>query len=209
VASVIPPRYNPGMSTGRKKATYADVLAAPEHMVAEVVAGELFVSPRPAPRHLLASSALGSLVAPPFQMGRGGPGGWFILDEPELHLIDDILVPDLAGWRLERMPQLPKEAFFKVVPDWVCEVISPSTRRLDRVRKFPLYAKHGVAHAWMIDPDERSLETYSIVRERWQVGPVASDDERVRMEPFEAIELELGLLWAPPAPTTSEAEAAR
>lgn len=200
MASVIPPRYNPGMTTGRKKATYADVLAAPEHVVAEVVDGELFLSPRPAPRHALAHSALGGVLMPPFHFGRGGPGGWIILTEPELHLIDDIMVPDLAGWRIERMPRLPSEAYFSVVPDWICEVLSPSTKRLDRMKKFPRYGKHGVAHAWFVDPEERSLETYSLFRERWQLGDLAGDDERLRVAPFDAIELELGLLWEPTPP---------
>ena len=204
MASVIPPRYNPGMSAGRKQATYADVLAAPEHVVAEVVDGELFLSPRPAPRHALASSRLGSLLDAPFGLGRGGPGGWLILDEPELHLIDDIMVPDLAGWRIERMPRLPSEAYFSVAPDWICEVLSPSTKRLDRMKKFPRYGKHGVAHAWFVDPDERSLETYSLFRERWQLGDLAGDDERLRVAPFDAIELELGLLWEPTPPAAAD-----
>jgi Uma2 family endonuclease len=188
------------MTTGRKKATYADVLAAPEHMVAEVVDGELFLSPRPAPRHALATTRLTSLLDPPFGIGRGGPGGWLILVEPELHLIDDILVPDIAGWRSERMPRLPKEAHVATAPDWVCEVMSPGTRRLDRSRKRPLYAKHGVGHLWMIDPGERMLEPFTLFREKWQVGDVAGDNDCVRVAPFDAIELELGLLWDIPAP---------
>jgi Uma2 family endonuclease len=192
------------MSLGRKKATYADVLAAPEHMVAEVLDGELFLSPRPALRHARAEIQLGSLLVPPFYNGRGGPGGWIILAEPELHLIDDILVPDLAGWRIDRLPRLSTDAHCKVVPDWVCEVLSPSTKRLDRIRKLPLYGKHGVAHIWMINPDERSLETYSLFRERWQLGDIASDEERVRVAPFEAIELELGLLWETAGPAATD-----
>ena len=176
-------------------------------MVGEIVRGVLYANPRPAAPQAAASCALGEELGPPFKRGRGGPGGWVILDEPELHLIDYILVPDLAGWRIERMSRLPEEAFFTTVPDWVCEVVSPSTKRLDRIRKLPLYARHGVAHAWMIDPDERLLETYSLAGERWLMGPFASDGERVRVEPFEAVELELGLLWGPHAPA-SEAEAA-
>lgn len=204
MATVIPPRYNPGMTLGRKKATYADVLSAPEHMVAEVVDGELFLSPRPAPRDTLATTRLTSLLDPPFGIGRGGPGGWLILVEPELHLIDDILVPDLAGWRVERMPRMPRKAYFAIAPDWVCEVMSPSTRRLDRFRKRPLYAKHGVGHLWMIDPRERMLEPFTLYREKWQVGDVAGDDDRVRLAPFDAIELELGLLWETAAPATAD-----
>ncbi|KAB2902009.1 MAG: Uma2 family endonuclease [Kofleriaceae bacterium] len=190
------------MTVGRTKATYADVLAAPEHKVAEVLDGELYLSPRPAPRHALAHTVLGSLLGPPFHMGRGGPGGWLILMEPELHLHDDIVVPDLAGWRIERMPRLPKEAFFSVAPDWVCEVLSPSTRRIDRVLKRPIYAKNGVGHMWLVDPLDRSLETHKLMREHWLWLGVGVDNERVRAEPFDAIELELGPLWetAPPAP---------
>ncbi len=205
MVSVIPRRYNPGM-VGRPRATYADVLAAPEHMVAEVLDGELFLSPRPAPRHALASSQLGSLIGPPFALGRGGPGGWLILDEPELHLHGDIVVPDLAGWRVERMPRLPAEAYFTTAPDWVCEVLSPSTRRVDRRRKLPIYARNGVGHTWIVDPLERSLEVMSLHREHWLLVTIAGEDEHVRAEPFDAIELELALLWdhgaaAEPAPT--------
>jgi Uma2 family endonuclease len=200
------------MPPRRPRATYADVLAAPPHLVAEVLDGELYLSPRPAPRHVLASSALGGLLQPPFQFGRGGAGGWLILDEPELHLHDDIVVPDLAGGRIERMPRLPSEAFFTVAPDWVCEVMSPSTRRIDRRRKLPIYARNGVGHIWLIDPLEQSLEVMNLLREHWMLAGLASDDERVRAEPFEALEVELALLWdhvppspAEPAPTPDDA----
>jgi Uma2 family endonuclease len=111
----------------RKPATYADVLAAPDHVVAEILDGELHLSPRPAPRHAAASSGLGGALHGPFDRGRGGPGGWRILDEPELHLGADVVVPDLAGWRRTRLPRLPDEAYFTLAPDWICEVVSPST----------------------------------------------------------------------------------
>jgi Uma2 family endonuclease len=124
--------------------------------------------------------------------------------EPELHLHDDIIVPDVAGWRIERMPRLPKQAYFTTTPDWVCEVHSPKTRRLDRSRKRVIYAKNGVGHLWFIDPRDRSFETYKLLREHWLLVGDAGDDERVRVEPFEAIELELGLLWDTAAPAAND-----
>ena len=135
-----------------KRATYDDVLNAPEHKVAEILDGELFLSPRPAPRHAVASSALGMAIGGVRSTGTGGPGGWWILDEPELHFGDDVVVPDLAGWRRERMPAIPDAAFFTLAPDWVCEVLSPSTERIDRGRKLRIYAEAGVAHAWLVNP---------------------------------------------------------
>ena len=124
-----------------KRATYEDVLNAPENKVAEILDGELFLSPRPAPRHAAAASSLGGRVGGPFDGGIGGPGGWWILDEPELHFGEHVLVPDLAGWRRERMPAIPDVAFFTLAPDWVCEVLSPSTARIDRGEKLPIYAR--------------------------------------------------------------------
>ena len=139
----------------RRRATYRDVLEAPPHKVAEIVAGTLHTNPRPAPRHAHASSALGAKIGDPFGYG-GGPGGWWILDEPELHLGEDILVPDIAGWRRERMPDLPDTPYFPLAPDWVCEVLSPSTRDLDRHGKRPIYAREGVNHLWFVDPAARA-----------------------------------------------------
>ena len=124
----------------RGRATYQDVLDAPAHQVAEIVAGTLYTHPRPAPVHTIASSVLGGELNPPFHRGRGGPGGWWILDEPELHLGEDVLVPDLAGWRRERMPDRPDTPYFTLAPEWVCEVLSPSTRRVDLQEKRPVYA---------------------------------------------------------------------
>jgi Uma2 family endonuclease len=125
----------PAEPESMKRATYEDVLNAPENKVAEILDGELILSPRPAPRHAVASSALVGTLHGPFDGARGGPGGWWILGEPELHLGDAIAVPDLAGWRRGRMPSIPEEAFFSLAPDWVCEVLSPSTERIDRSRK--------------------------------------------------------------------------
>jgi len=134
----------------RPKATYEDLLKVPDHKVAEIVDGELYVSPRPAAPHALAATVLSNELGPPFHHGHGGPGGWWIVFEPELHLREDILVPDLAGWKRERMPEFPKSAFFTLPPDWICEVLSPSTERLDRARKLHVYAREGIAHAWLI-----------------------------------------------------------
>lgn len=181
----------------RRKATYQDVLDAPRHKVAEIVAGELRLSPRPAKPHAAAATALGEELGPPFKRGRGGPGGWILLDEPELHLGEDILVPDLAGWRRERMPVLTNDApHFDMAPDWVCEVLSRSTAKMDRAEKLPIYAREGVPHAWLVDPIDRTLEVLRLEQGRWSIVAVHRDDERVRAEPFDAIELDLGVLWA-------------
>jgi Uma2 family endonuclease len=186
-----------------KPATYADILALPENVVGEIVDGELYVSPRPASPHAMASSVLGEELGPPFRRGRGGPGGWVILDEPEIHIDGQILVPDLAGWRRERMPVMPDAAYFELAPDWVCEVISPSTGRLDRVKKLPHYARWGVGHLWFVDPLQKSLEIYRLTHRSdgaqlgtWGVVGTHGDAEKVRAEPFEAIELDLALLWS-------------
>ena len=146
----------------RGRATYQDVLDAPAHQVAEIIDGLLHTHPRPAPPHTLASSALGNDLGNPFQFGRGGPGGWWILDEPELHLGEDILVPDLAGWRRERMPEQPDTPYFTLAPDWACEVLSASTRRLDLQGKRPVYARGGVAYRWLVDPTDRTLEAFEL-----------------------------------------------
>ena len=129
------------------RATYQDVLDALAHLVAEIIDGTLYTHPHPAPRHVTASSRLTMEIGGPFDRGRGGPGGWRILDEPELHLGEEILVPDLASWRREQMPELPDTAYFTLAPDWACEVRSPSTRKLDLQRKRPIYAGAGVPHA--------------------------------------------------------------
>jgi Uma2 family endonuclease len=180
----------------KRKATYEDVLAAPPHRVAEVVFGVLELHPRPAGPHAAASTVLGGELGPPFSRGRGGPGGWILLDEPELHLGEHILVPDLAGWRRERLPTITEAPFFTLSPDWICEVLSPSTARLDRTDKLTIYAQHGVRHAWLVDPLLRMLEVLRLEGERWVILGVHRDDARVRAEPFDAIELELGALWA-------------
>jgi hypothetical protein len=182
-------------SSVKRPATYDDLLQVPAHKVAEIVDGDLHVSPRPASRHALASSGLGSALWPPFHEGRGGPGGWWILFEPELHLGMDVLVPDLAGWRRERMPEFPDTPAFTLAPDWVCEVVSPSTERLDRDRKMPAYARENVAHLWLVNPQVRTLEVYRLADGRWVLLATHEGGARVRAEPFDATELGLGPLW--------------
>jgi len=177
------------------RSTYADLLALPPNLVGEIVDGELYASPRPASRHSQASSALGGELWGPFRKGLGGPGGWVILDEPELHLREDVLVPDLGGWRRARMPEMPDTPAFTLAPDWVAEVMSPSTKRLDRVAKLPVYAREGVAHVWLIDPIAQTLEVLRLERERYVAVLTASGDEVVRAEPFDAMELTLSSLW--------------
>jgi Uma2 family endonuclease len=186
-----------------KRATYDDVLSAPENKVAEILDGELFLSPRPSPRHLVAAARLGGLLVP-FDEQHGSPGGWWILDEPELHLGDHVVVPDLAGWRRERMPAMPDAAFFALAPDWVCEVLSPSTERIDRGRKLGIYATADVAHAWFVNPVEQTVEVLRLVDGAWRIVVVCSGSELARLEPFDAVDLPLGRLWvespAPPGP---------
>jgi Uma2 family endonuclease len=180
----------------RRAATYEDVLALPEHLVGEIIDGELHVSPRPAPRHALASSVLGGEIGPPYHGGRGGPGGWWILDEPELHLDRDVVVPDLAGWRRERMPALPDQAFFTIAPDWICEVLSPATARIDRMKKLAFYAREAVRHAWLVDPLQQMLEVLRLDQSHWTIIAVHGGRDVVHAEPFEAIALHLSRLWA-------------
>lgn len=184
------------LARSRRPATYADVLAAPAHMIAEVMGGELRLQPRPAAIHSVAASALGEELGPPFKRGRGGPGGWIILDEPELHLGPDICVPDLAGWRRERMPVVPRTTFFTLAPDWIAEVTSPATAEYDRTDKLQIYAREQVAWVWIVDPQARTLEVLRLGAEGWLLRASFRDDERVRAEPFDAVELELSALWA-------------
>ena len=179
----------------RPRATYQDVLDAPSREVAEIVDGLLYTNPRPAAPHALASSLLGSQLTVPFHLGRGGPGGWWIIDEPELHLGDDILVPDIAGWRRTRMPKYPEDAYFTLAPDWVCEILSPSTRKLDLEAKRPVYAREGVRHLWLVDPAGRTLEAFELTAGEWSRIATVADDAVVQMPPFEAAGFNLADLW--------------
>ncbi len=186
------------LDRNRPPATYDDLLKVPDHLVAEIVDGELHTSPRPAPRHAAAASGLLGALHGPFDPGRGGPGGWRILFEPELHLGRDIVVPDIAGWRRERLPRLPDEAYFPVAPDWVCEVVSPSTAAFDRVKKLTVYARERVSHAWLVDPIAQTIEVLCLENSRWTIVTTCAGADAVRIEPFDAIELDLTLLWEIP-----------
>jgi len=178
-----------------RKATYDDLLKVPEHLVAEIIDGVLYAQPCPAPRHSMACGVLMMQIGGPFHLGSGGPGGWVLLVEPELHLGSDVVVPDIAGWRHERMPDVPDTAYVDLAPDWVCEVISPSTRTLDRTRKMKIYFRERVQHAWLVDPIDYTLEVYKFGEGGWVHVDAHEDDAVVRAEPFDAIEINLLTLW--------------
>jgi Uma2 family endonuclease len=176
--------------------------AAPEEMVSEILDGELHLSPRPARPHANVASRLGMVIGTPFMLGQGGPGGWVIIDEPELHLgpRPDKLVPDLAGWRRERMPDAvggdEAPAHYDLVPDWVCEILSERTRSRDKGQKMRIYAREGVRHLWHVDPLARTLEIFRLQENQWVLVHSFTGEARVRAEPFEALELELALVWS-------------
>jgi len=183
------------------QATYADLEALPERYVGEIIDGTLYAQARPASPHAQAASALGVLLGNAFgrrfgNSGDGGqPGGWCLLLEPELHLGSDVLVPDIAGWRRERMPQVPKVPGFELAPDWLCEVASPATRKLDRSLKLERYHRAGVGHVWLVEPEDHFIEVYRRTEEGWlRVGHFSGEDEP-RVEPFEALPLMLAELW--------------
>jgi Uma2 family endonuclease len=185
------------MAGSKRRATYDDLLKLPEHLVGEIIDGELIATPRPASPHALAGSAIGGDLWGPFHgssKGGPGPGGWVILFEPELHFGADVLVPDLAGWRRERMPRVPNVAAFELAPDWVCEVVSPSTERIDRAHKMAIYARVKVAHLWLVNPLQRTLEIYRL-EDAWKLLATHDGDTRVRAAPFDAIELDLSRWW--------------
>jgi Uma2 family endonuclease len=180
----------------RKAPSYQDVLDAPADMVAEILLGELRLSPRPARRHGHVASALGIDLGSAFGRGRGGPGGWVIFDEPELHLGDDVVVPDLAGWKRERFPtDESEEAFFLTPPDWVCEVLSKSTARYDRTDKLTIYAREKIPFAWLVDPVERTLEAFALEGGKWVLFGTYRDNQVAHAPPFDAVGLDLGGLW--------------
>jgi Uma2 family endonuclease len=184
----------------RRRATYEDLLAVPDTKVAEILDGELHVSPRPALPHAFAhSNLLTDLNASLRGSGPGSPpgGGWWFLTEPELHFGEDVLVPDIAAWRRERLPVVPNDAFLTLAPDWLCEVVSPSTARLDRAGKLPIYAREGIAHVWIVDPLARTLEAYRLESGGWLLVATHQGVALVRCEPFDAVELDLARWWLP------------
>lgn len=179
----------------KKRATPDDLSNLPENMVGEIIDGELLVTPRPTRRHIHAAASLGGELIPTYRFGRGGPGGWIIYHEPEIYFGEDVLVPDLAGWRKERLTTPPEEHRFNVAPDWVCEILSPRTVRTDRVKKMRIYADHGVPHIWIVDPGARTLEVFRLESGKWLLLDTFVEDDTMRAEPFQEIEIELCNFW--------------
>lgn len=182
-------------SATKRPATYADLDAVPEHLVAEIINGEMFTHPRPSRRHVAAASSLGHELVGPFQKGRGGPGGWVILDEPDVRLGENMVVPDLAGWRRERLTGHPETSYFVIVPDWICEVLSGSTEVRDRNVKRKIYAQYGVQFLWLVDPRQQMLEVFALVDGEWVLRGTWNSAEEVRAAPFDAISFSLADLW--------------
>ena len=179
-----------------KRATYADLEAAPPELVAEIIDGQLVTHRRPSPRHALTSFALGGRLGAGFQFGEGGgPGGWVFMIEPELHLNGNVVVPDLAAWRRERLPALPETAFVEIAPDWACEILSASTEVSDRGRKRRIYADAGVGHLWLVDPRHQLLEAFVLTDGRWALAGTWTGADAAAAPPFEAISISLADLW--------------
>ena len=190
-----------------REATYADLEAVPAHLVAEIIDGTLETHPRPRPRHAIAAAGLAGELAQPFGRGRGGPGGWIFMIEPELHFGRQVVVPDLAGWRRERLPVEPDTAFIETPPDWVCEILSPSTSRLDRGPKRRIYAEAGVGHLWLLDPADGVLEAFALTGGQWLLLGTVERSEAVALPPFDAVSFAFDDLFAfddPATPTSPE-----
>jgi Uma2 family endonuclease len=202
VASTVPTLSDPRFRRLRAEVV-AGYLNAPDTMVAEVIDGNLSLLPRPRRLHARASVVLCGDLHGPFDRGRNGPGGWMFLAEPELHVgsLPDMVVPDLAGWRRERLPEEfmapDAPAFIDLAPDWVCEVLSESTEAHDRGKKRRIYRRENIGHYWLVNPRDKSLEVYRLVENKWLEVDTFEGDVSVRAEPFEAIELDLSALWAP------------
>jgi Uma2 family endonuclease len=178
-----------------KQTIYQELEAVPRHLVAEIIGGQLVTHPRPSRRHVTTAMALAGELVAPFQKGLGGPGGWIFADEPELHLGADVLVPDLAGWRRERLNDHPETSYFTTPPDWICEILSASTETRDRTIKTRAYAAAGIPYFWLIDPRQQMLEAFELDGGRWKVLGGWSSDDEVRVPPFDAISFSLADLW--------------
>jgi Uma2 family endonuclease len=192
-----------------RAATYADIEALPPNVVGEILFGELVTHPRPALRHGAASSSLGMVLGDAFQRGRSGPGGWIFVDEPELHLGPHVVVPDIAGWRRETLPEVPDTTWIETPPDWLCEMLSPSTENYDRGAKRQIYATYGVKYLWLVDPRPRLLEAFALSEGRWVLLATLRDQEEVRIPPFDAVSFSLGELWLFDMPAGGAAQSAQ
>lgn len=180
----------------KKKATYDDLYSIPDNMTGEIIDGELTVTPRPSRKHVFTTSVLDKKIGPRYQFGEGGgPGGWIILIEPEIGLGEDIIVPDLAAWKKERFPISEESNWISAAPNWICEILSPSTFRNDKVKKMPLYARHAVGYIWLIDPIAMTMDAFRLESGRWSLLGSYAEDDKVRVEPFQEIEINLFDLW--------------
>lgn len=181
----------------RPKTLYEKLEALPEGLNGEILDDQLYTEPRPAPTHGIASSNLAAELIGPYSRGRGGPGGWWIIVEPEVHFKHktEVVVPDVAGWRRERLATLPKRGHIGTVPDWLCEVLSPSTRSKDREIKMPLFARYAVPYVWLLDPATSTLETYELRRHELVQTGTFGPDSSLAAAPFDALRIRVGDLW--------------
>ena len=183
------------VATQRQQDLFAELADLPTNMVGEIIEGALYVHPRPAPRHAKAQLSLGAQIDAPFSQRPGGPPGWILLNEPELHIGEHIVVPDIAGWRSERWSLPANQAFINIAPDWLAEILSPSTEKLDRSVKLDIYAEFGVKHCWYVHPVLRTLEVLELTNAKWSRVAVFKDDDAVTAPPFESHTFNLGTLW--------------
>jgi Uma2 family endonuclease len=193
--------------SAKRTATYADLQALPPNVVGEIIGGALVTHPRPALLHAAAANALSGQLTPAHQWGKGGPGGWIFLSEPELHLGPDIVVPDLAGWKRERLPALPKTAYVETPPDWICEILSDSTVSHDRGTKRDIYARADVSYLWLLDPREKALEVFRLTAKFWLLTATFTGDADVRAVPFESTAFPLSVFWPFDPPDVSQEQA--
>ncbi len=180
----------------KEKATYEDLYKIPDNQTGEIIDGQLIVTPRPSRKHVICATALGAAVTAPYQFGQGnGPGGWIFAIEPEIGLGEQIMVPDLAGWRRGRFPIEEDHNWISAVPDWVCEILSPGTFRTDKVKKMPIYAHHGVGHIWLVDPVAMTMDAFRLESGKWVLLGSFAENDKVRVEPFQQIQINLEVLW--------------
>jgi len=187
-----------------KPPTLADLDALPPGIVGEIIDGVLYTMTKPRMRHQRTGTGISADLRGPFDLGRGGPGGWWIVTEPGIELPNTPEIsPDVAGWRRERMPEMPGDEPIRVVPDWVCEILSKNTRRHDQVVKMPYYAKIGVAYAWVADAEARVLVAYRLESGAWRVIGTYSNETEARIEPFDTVPVNVADWWPPVAPESS------
>jgi Uma2 family endonuclease len=186
-----------------KAPTFADLDALPPGIVGEIIDGVLYTMTKPRMRHQRTTTGIGGDLRGPFDLGRSGPGGWWIVTEPGIELPNTPEIsPDVAGWHRERMPEMPGDEPIRVVPDWVCEILSKITRRHDQLVKMPYYANVGVAYAWVVDLEARVLTAQRLESGRWLTNGTYSDEIDARIAPFDAIPLNVADWWPPTGPAS-------